>query len=171
MRIQKLGQRVLLGIISLIMSSCSNDNQDLIGYIHKINARKGRPVAPIPKFSFLPVFKFSEHDVRRNPFMPVKLQKNSVVGVPDQRRFKQGLEAYPLKNLKFVGILEHKNKVWALIQKPDQHIVKVRVGDYMGQHYGRVVAIKDHVIKLVETVNNTGMWEQKITLIHLGTGN
>lgn len=161
---------VLLGALSLLLSACSGDNSDLVKYINDIKSRPSKPIEPIPKFAPLPVFKFPDNDQRRSPFKPVVLKKNADLYAPDQKRLKQPLEAYPLDALKFVGILERDSVIWALIKQPDQQITRVRVGDYMGQNYGRIIIITQELIKLEETVKDTGSWEKKITTIKLDTG-
>lgn len=161
---------VPIGLLSLLVTACSGDNSDLTKYINDIKSRPAKAIEPIPKFAPLPFFKFPENDTRRSPFKPVVLRKNVDVDAPDQKRLKQPLEAYPLDALKFVGILEQGPIIWALIKQPDTQITRVRVGDYMGQNYGRIIVIKRDLIKLEETVKDTGTWEKKITTINLDTG-
>lgn len=160
----------LLGLLSLLITACSGDNSDLLKYINDVKARPSKLIEPLPKFAPLPIFKFPENDKRRNPFKPVVLTKNADLYAPDQKRLKQPLEAFPLDALKFVGILEQGAVIWALIKQPDMQISRVRVGDYMGQNYGRIIVIKRDLIKLEETVKDTGSWEKKITTINLDTG-
>lgn len=155
---------------SLLLGACSGDNSDLHSYINDIKSRPSRSIEPLPQFSALSRFKFPENDPRRSPFKPVDLKKRSDLYAPDQNRKKQPLEAFPLDALKFVGTLMEQNQVWALIQQPDQHVTRVRVGDYMGQNYGRIIAIKSDYMKLEETVKNSGTWEKQITTINLNTG-
>lgn len=150
-----------------MLSSCSNDNQDLLKYIHDIKSRPSRVVEPIPQFAPLATFKFPENDNRRSPFKPVDLKKRTDVDAPDVKRKKGPLEVYPLDSLKFVGTLKEQNKVWALIRLPDKQIVRITVGEYMGQNYGRVLSITENSIKLEETTKISGEWEKKITVINL----
>ena len=90
---------------------------------------------------------------------------------PDQKRPKQPLEAFPLDALKFVGILKEGNQLWGLILNPEKKIVPIKIGDYMGQNYGQVIAIKNEEIKLQETIkSSSGTWEKHITTLHLDTG-
>lgn len=161
---------ILTGIISLFLSACSGDNSDLVKYINEIKARPAKKIEPIPQFAPLPIFKFPENDNRRSPFKPVDLKKNSDQYAPDQKRMKQPLEAFPLDALKFVGILEQDSMIWALIKQPSMQITRVRVGDYMGQNYGRIILIKRDLIKLEETIKTSGKWEKQITTINLDTG-
>lgn len=86
--------------------------------------------------------------------------------VPDSSRIKQGLEAFSLDTLKFVGILSQDNDTWGLIELPDSQIVQVHIGNYVGQNYGYVQAIKNDGIQLEETIKNaSGVWKKhRVTL-------
>lgn len=156
--------------LSFMISSCSGDNSDLTKYINDVKSRPGAPIEPIPKFAPLPFFKFPENDNRRSPFKPVEQKKRIDQSAPDQKRAKQALEAYPLDSLKFVGILKQDNQLWALIRDPEKKVVPVKVGNYMGQNYGRIISIKNDEIKLEETIKNSGTWEKQITTLRLDTG-
>ncbi|KTD57933.1 pilus assembly protein PilP [Legionella shakespearei] len=170
MNLKRQLHTLLAGLISLLLSACSGDNSDLMKYINEIKARPAKKIEPIPQFAPLPIFKFPENDNRRSPFKPVEVKKNTDQYAPDQKRMKQPLEAFPLDALKFVGILEQDGMIWALIRQPSGQISRVRVGDYMGQNYGRIILIKRELIKLEETTKNTGEWEKQITTINLDTG-
>jgi len=167
---KKISQNTLLfTVIITLLCACSGDNSDLIKYINDVKSRPGIPIEPIPKFSPLPTFRFPENDTRRSPFKPVELRKVDLYA-PDQKRKKEPLEAYPVDALKFVGILKQGNVLWALIKDPAKKIVPVKVGNYMGLNYGRIISIKNDEIKLEETVRNSGTWEKRSTTIHLDTG-
>lgn len=161
---------LLISVLALVLCACSNGNSDLTKYIQEVKARPSHVVEPIPQFAPLPTYKFPENDNRRSPFKPVELKKRIDIYAPDQKRMKQALEAYPLDALKFVGTLKQQNDVWALIKLPDKQIVRIKVGDYMGENYGHVILIKDNLIKLEETTKASGEWEKRITTINLDTG-
>jgi type IV pilus assembly protein PilP len=167
----KCNRRILMCLFSLLLSSCSGDNNDLSRYIHQIKQRKSRAIAPLPTFAPVPPFKFPEVENRRNPFKPMNPQKFVDPYAPDQRRIKQPLEAYPLDALKFVGTLTQDNQIWGLIKLPDGQITRVRIGDYMGQNYGRILIIKNNSVKLEETIKgSSGKWEKHMTTVDLYTG-
>ncbi len=87
-----------------------------------------------------------------------------------QDHVKQDLEAFSLDTLKFVGILRQSNEIWGLIELPDSQIMRVRMGDYIGQNDGHVRMIKNDFIQLEETIKNrSGMWEKHITTLDLNT--
>ena len=162
-------EALFITIISILISACTGDNSDLVKYITDVKSRHGIPIEPIPKFSPLPVFRFPENDTRRSPFKPVEHQKQDLYA-PDQKRVRQPLEAYPLDALKFVGILKEDNILWALIKNPEKKIIPVKVGNYMGLNYGRIIAIKNNEIKLEETVKDSGTWAKRVTTLHYDTG-
>lgn len=99
--------------------------------------------------------------------MPVNSRKRIDSLAPSQNRQKQALEAFPLDTLRFVGTLSQNSEIWALIKQPDLQITHVRVGDYMGQNYGRIQLIEHDLIQLVETIKNSGAWEHHVTLLKL----
>lgn len=169
MMIKTFKKLVIMLLFSLVVA-CSGDNSDLSKYMNEIKSRPAKSIEPIPQFPDLPVFKFPANDPRRSPFKPVEQKKRNEIAAPDQNRSKDPLEFYPLDALKFVGTLKENNKTWGLIRDPDGKIVRVRIGEYMGQDYGVVISIKDEQIKLEETFKNAGKWEKRITTIDLDTG-
>lgn len=170
MTIKRHSSYILVIILSWLLNGCSGDNSDLVKYINDIKARPALKIEPIPQFAPLPIFKFPENDNRRNPFKPIDQKKRTDLYAPDQKRVKQPLEAYTLDSLQFVGTLKEGNAIWALIRQPDKQIVRIRIGEYMGQNYGRVILIKNDLLKLEETIKNSGAWEKQITTINLYTG-
>jgi type IV pilus assembly protein PilP len=164
-------QTLLISLFSVLLASCSGDNNnDLIKYIHQMKQRKLKAIEPIPTITPLPVFKFPHEDNRRNPFKIMNQKKHLNLYVPNRRRIKQTLEAYPLDALKFVGTITQDNQKWGLIMQPDSKITHVCIGDYLGQNYGRMVAIKNNSIKLEESIKSSaGKWEKHNTTLVLYT--
>ncbi|KTD06171.1 Tfp pilus assembly protein PilP [Legionella gratiana] len=156
--------------ISLFLVACTDDNEDLRKYIDEVKQRKTRQIESLPSFAPLPSFKFPDNSNRRSPFKPMSQKKVVDVNAPDKNRPKQPLEAYPLDALKFVGTLKQDNEIWALIKLPNMGITSVRIGDYMGQNYGRIVLIKNDSMELIETTQSSGKWKTHRTKIKLYTG-
>jgi type IV pilus assembly protein PilP len=71
---------------------------------------------------------------------------------PDPNRVREPLEQFPLDTLRMVGSLANRNMSFALVQTNDGLVHRVRVGEHMGQNYGRIVAISDSEIQLVEII-------------------
>ena len=58
--------------------------------------------------------------------------------------------------------MKEGNQLWALIRDPEKKVVPVKVGNYMGLNYGRIISIKSNEIKLEETLRTSGTWEKHI---------
>ena len=53
-----------------------------------------------------------------------------------------------------VGTLADRRASFGLIQTTDGLVHRVTVGNHMGQNYGRIVAISDSQIQLVEIISD-----------------
>ena len=61
-----------------------------------------------------------------------------------------------------VGTLEQKKEMYALVKTPDNSIFRVRPGNFVGQNFGRIVAITESNVKLKEILQGgAGNWEEK----------
>ena len=88
-------------------------------------------------------------------------QKSSADGglQPDLGRRREPLEAFPLDTLRMVGTMQKEEQTSALIKSPDGLVSRIIVGNYLGQNYGQVVAIKQDKVELVEIVpDGLGSW-------------
>lgn len=87
-----------------------------------------------------------------------------------ERHRKQPLEAYPLDSLSYVGMLNKNGLTVALIKVSDL-LYQVRVGDFMGQNYGRITAITEGQLTLREVIqDNVGEWVERDTTLNLQEG-
>jgi type IV pilus assembly protein PilP len=143
-------------VAATALSACGGANDDLREYIDEVKARPGGRIEPLPEIKPAPVFAY-EAATRRSPFVPDTPQRrvsndpNAVDG-PDQDRPREILEQYPLDTLKMVGTLSDRIASVGLIQTTDGLVHRVSVGHHMGQNYGRIVAISDSEIQLVEVI-------------------
>jgi type IV pilus assembly protein PilP len=138
------------------LSACGGANDDLRAYIDEVKARPGGRIEPLPQVQPAPTFAY-EAGERRSPFLPDAPQRrvsndpNAVVG-PDPNRPREELEKFPLDTLRMVGTLGDRRANFGLVQSRDGLVWRVRVGDHMGQNYGRIVAISDSEIQLMEII-------------------
>lgn len=89
----------------------------------------------------------------------------------EQNRRKEDLEGYPLDGIVMVGSLKKDGHDTALLQV-NKLIYPIRVGNYIGQNYGRIVEIGEQSIKLREIVQDPGGdWVERITSLDLQEGN
>jgi hypothetical protein len=61
-----------------------------------------------------------------------------------------------------VGTVRQEGVVWALLNAKEGTIHRVRVGNYIGKNYGKVVNIVDNKIELVEIfADSSGAWRER----------
>ena len=86
---------------------------------------------------------------------------------PDTKRRREPLEAFPLDGLKMVGNLRRGTTEVALLQA-DSLVYQVRVGNYIGQNFGRVLRISENEVAIRETVQDAaGAWVERDTALRL----
>lgn len=140
-------------------------------WVAKEKARKGAPLEPLPVIKTFETFVYQDQDLR-DPFgLSVEEREQAVNDGPrpDQNRPREPLEAFPLDGLKMSGTLGLAQKIEGLLRDPDGVVHRVHVGEYIGQNYGRITAIGEDSIDLVELVpNGSGGWMERQASISLG---
>ncbi len=83
---------------------------------------------------------------------------------------KQPLEAYPMDVITYVGMLNKNNQPVALV-KVDALLYQVRIGEFMGQNFGRVLSIDESQITLREVAQDAaGEWVERNTTLNMQEG-
>jgi type IV pilus assembly protein PilP len=83
------------------------------------------------------------------------------------KRRKEPLEAYPLDSMNMVGSVNKQGRPFALL-RVDGLLYQVKVGDYLGQNYGRVLRISDNEMVLREVVQDAaGEWIERNSALQL----
>jgi type IV pilus assembly protein PilP len=145
-------------IVAAGLSACGGANDDLRAYIDDVKARPGGRIEPLPPVEPAPSFVY-EPGARRSPFMPdpparrISNDPNAIDG-PDRNRPREFLEQFPLDTLRMVGTLADRRASFGLVQTTDGLVHRVTVGNHMGQNFGRIVAISDSEIQLVEIISD-----------------
>jgi type IV pilus assembly protein PilP len=109
------------------------------------------------------------------PFSPQKLtvalkqesrQPNSVIAAEYNRR-KEPLEAFPLDSMTMVGSVLKNDKPYALL-RVDNLLYQVKLGDYLGQNYGKIIKITETDVALREIVQDAaGEWIERPSSLQL----
>lgn len=175
--------RCLLGSMALLaLGGCADQSGfgDLDAFMLEArNAPRGF-VEPLPEVQAYEAFVYSATNLRA-PFQPpveVQLtmldeQPESNVE-PDRDRPPELLEQFELDVLRMVGTLRRsvaEGALFALIKDNAGGIHRVRKGNHMGGNYGRVVAIDEGRIELVEIVpNGRGGWLERPRSLTLNEG-
>ncbi len=155
-------------VLAATLIACGGSGtQDLEDYVAEVRQRKSAPIEPLPDIKQVAPYIYVPGD-RRDPFiMDVRgqdLAKPSRAGslAPDLSRPREELEKYALDSLRMVGTLAQAGANWALVLSPDGTLHKVRVGNYMGQNYGKVMLIDEGQIQITEIVDEgEGEWRER----------
>ncbi len=152
-RLRQAGALALL----LALGGCESGHEDLRDYVASVQSQPAGEIPPLPQVQAYEPFEYPGH--RRDPFdasavtqqlLPQKKGSGSVHIDPNRPR--EYLEGFPLDSLKMVGTLQQGGKLWALVRTPDGTVQRVGVGNYLGQHHGRIKRITETGIELVEIV-------------------
>lgn len=160
--------RALLVLSFFMVSGCGGggDFSDLQSYMDEVRARPKGEIEPLPKFQPYESFAYSAAALR-SPFQPpVKLevadrQKGSKDIKPDETRTKQFLEGFNIEAFVMVGTLANDAGSFALVNGAGG-VHRVRVGDYLGRNHGRILAIDESKIDVIEIVpDGEGGWLER----------
>lgn len=107
----------------------------------------------------------------RSPFEPSSPKTSpGDAGGPNQSRVRHPLEDHPLGQLRFVGTLALRGVRHALVHTPDGRIHRVAAGDHLGTDHGRIRAVHEAGIELVETVRDgAGHWRKRPRTVEMTT--
>lgn len=95
---------------------------------------------------------------------------NTALITPELGRRKEALESYPVDSMTMVGSLKKAGQPVALV-KIDNLLYQVRVGNYLGLNYGRVMKIDESEMTLREIVqDSTGDWVERSASLVLQEG-
>jgi type IV pilus assembly protein PilP len=82
-------------------------------------------------------------------------------------RRKEPLEAYPLDGMSMVGSVGKQGQPFALL-RVDNLLYQVKLGDHIGQNYGRITKITETQIVLREIVQDAaGEWIERPSTLQL----
>ena len=160
-----------LGMI-MLLAGCTRGMSDLRDWVAQEKSKKGAPIPPLPVIKTFETFQYSD-DGKRDPFSASAAESQPAASAsgprPDEGRPKQPLEMFALDSLKMVGTVGLGTGMEALVKDPGGVIHRVHRNEYMGQNYGRVTAIAEDHIDLVELVSNgNGGWMERSASIGLG---
>lgn len=153
-----------LALTVLYLSACAPAHQDLHDWMNEQRSQTKPKVEPLsePK-QFVPLPYTGNSNGAVDPFDSVRLtqalRKDSGAGSGDaliqaeRIRRKEPLEDFPLDTMTMVGSLEQGKKRVALV-RVNGLLHQVRVGNYLGQNYGRVTQVTESEVVLREIVQD-----------------
>ena len=166
--------RIALVMGLVVLAGCSARQEELRDWMDQQRREVKPSVTPLaaPK-KFDPEPYSSAQAV--DPFSSQKLsvaikqearQTNSLFSAELNRR-KEPLEAYPLDSMSMVGSVARGGQPFALL-RVDSLLYQVKVGDYLGQNYGRVTRIAETEVTLREVVQDAaGEWIERPASLQL----
>jgi len=134
------------------------------------------PVAGAPAALVQPVFARSVQQLSvvapqgatRHPFDAMRLADAlgllrapaPIRGGPDLARVREPLEAYDLRDIRLLGVLQNGARRLAIVLAGGGHHA-VEVGHYLGRQHGRVERIADNALDLQEWEQRDGQWQRR----------
>jgi len=155
----------------IVMTACSqNDYSDLEAFIGGSGNGLQGQIDSLPEVKPYQYFTYQAFDIA-SPFVPRKNDQaqSMISGIqPDLNRHKEVLESYPLESLSMVGSLQQNNVIFALIKSPDGTLHRVKIGNHLGQNFGRINHISESEVKLLEIVQDgVNDWTERISALML----
>ena len=96
-----------------------------------------------------------------------QVQANAALVAPELARRKEPLESFPLDAVAMVGSLTKTSQPVGLV-RVDNLLYQVKVGNYLGQNYGRITRVTESDIALREIVQDAaGDWIERIANLQL----
>ena len=157
-----------------LLAACTGEQVELTQWMEQQKREvkpSVEPLSPPKKFNPQPYSALMGVD----PFSTQKLtvalkqearQPNSMLAAEINRR-KEPLEAYPLDQMVMVGSVTKQARPYALL-KVDNLLYQVKLGDYLGQNYGKITRITETDISLREIVQDAaGEWVERAGSLQL----
>ena len=151
-----------LAFLLAMLAGCVGESEDLQTWMERQRSQVTPTVQPlVPPKRFEPQPYAQSESVE--PFSNQKLavvikqearQPNSLLSTELNRR-KEPLEAYPLDSMSMVGSVTKQGVPYALL-RVEALLYQIKVGDHLGQNYGRVTRISETEIVLREVIQDAG---------------
>lgn len=157
-----------------LLAGCTADHDELRQWMEQQRREikpNVTPLTPPTRFDPQPYAAAQQVEPFSSQKLSVALRQearapNSLLAAQLNRR-KEPLEAYPLDSMNMVGSVGRQGQPQALL-RVDQLLYQVKVGDHLGQNYGRITAIDETEIRVVETVQDAaGEWVERPTTLQL----
>lgn len=158
---------LLLGAAIVSLAACTRGQRDLEAWVAEVKSQPAPPLDPLPVMKQFETFEYAAQNLR-DPFSPPTADQDGGGLRPDPDRRKEVLEAFPLDSLDMVGTIGSGSGVIGLIMGPDKVTYRVRPGNYMGLSDGRVTAVFEDRVEMVELVpDGAGGWLERQAKIAL----
>lgn len=170
--IRSFSRGALLAAAFSLLAGCLGGMSDLQDWVAAEKKKPGPPLEPLPVLKTFETFEYKDQD-QRDPFGPSLEEQREAAASgsgtrPDQHP-KEPLEQFPLDSLKMVGTIGTGANMEGLLKDTDGVVHRVHVRNYVGQNNGKITAVSEDHIDLVELVpNGSGGWMERQATIALG---
>jgi len=161
-------------VAAALLSACGQKHEDLRAWMAQQRASMHPRIKPIePPKPFVPAAY--DPAIGTDPFSAAKLEIGARQEVQqlnpllqaELARPKEPLEAYPLDQIQMVGSVKVGGKEYALL-KAGNLLYRAHVGEYAGQHFGKITKITESEVDLRELVQDaTGDWVERTATLQL----
>jgi type IV pilus assembly protein PilP len=162
-----MARALLLGAAIVSLAACTRGQRDLEAWVAEVRSQPAPPLDPLPVMKQFETFEYAAQNLR-DPFSQPNADQEGGGLRPDPDRRKEVLEAFPLDSLDMVGTIGSGSGIIGLIMGPDKVTYRVRPGNYMGLSDGRVTAVFEDRVEMVELVpDGAGGWLERQAKIAL----
>jgi len=177
------GKTLLLPVLmlgALMLSACGSSDQELQSWMtDQRNQSRPKIERLAEPTKFAP--QAYTQDGLVEPFSNQKLAQalkrdsnqstvNTALIAPELARRKEPLEASPLDAVAMVGSMVKAGQPVALV-RVDNLLYQVRVGNHLGQNYGRITKVSESGLSLREIVQDAaGEWIERTATLQLQEG-
>jgi type IV pilus assembly protein PilP len=166
---------VILMMTGGLGACVSSDMGDLERQTNEILARPGGQIEPIPQMKPHERYLYQSSEAgHRDPFKPLfgrlVAEPKERTLTKEQQRYQdeiqthtpEDLEGFELDSLRMVGTLEQGGVRWGLVKDREGMVRQVKVGNYMGRNYGKVMSITEENLEVREIVDDgQGGWQER----------
>ncbi len=160
--------------VSTLLTACNQEMVDLEQYVSDRRQAHAGFVEPLPEYELYKGFSYVSMDLR-DPFGIPDLDPGSPLAIgnsknkPDMNRRREALETFPLDSLLMVGELGRGGNSWGLVKDSEGVVHRVKIGNFAGQNFGRIIAVSESKIDIEETIQDgMGNWITREAQLTLG---
>ena len=174
----KLHRLVIVASLCGILYGCGSSSEDEIRQWMVEERNQTRPkVTPIPAPKQFKPEAYTNASVME-PFSNQKLTQalkrdsaqvaaNGALVEPELARRKESMESFPLDSMVLVGSIIKSGQHVALVNV-DNLLYQVKLGNYLGLNFGRVMKITETEVTLREIVQDAaGEWIERVATLQL----
>lgn len=157
----------------LVVAGCGGEQNELRAWMDGVRKSTPMTVGKVDEPRRFEPFRY-ENSTQIDPFSTAKMSAlmervgRARGGVaPDLRRTREALENFALDQIQLVGHLR-RDRVATAIFQVDRLVYQARVGNHVGQNFGRITRITEDAVTLKELVQDaSGEWVERETVMQL----